>query len=152
FGDGVDRICVLFDHDAPMIAALLGALKAGKTYVPLDPTYPSERLAFILANSEATALLTNDENLALAQQLVRENAQLINIDRLDFADQRSSATMNPDITLPSIKPDRLAYILYTSGSTGKPKGVMQNHRNMLHYIRAYTNNLHLSSADRLTLL
>ncbi len=145
FGDGEERICLLFDHDAPMIAALLGALKAGKTYVPLDPTYPSERLAFMLANSEATALLTNDENLALAQELVTDEAQLINIDRLDLADQGS-------VTLPSIKPDRLAYILYTSGSTGKPKGVMQNHRNVLHYIRAYTNNLHLSSADRLTLL
>jgi amino acid adenylation domain-containing protein len=145
FGDGEERICVLFDHDGPMIAALLGALKAGKTYVPLDPTYPSERLAYILANSEATALLTNNENLALAQQLVTDEAQLINIDHLDLADQSS-------VTLPSINPDRLAYILYTSGSTGKPKGVMQNHRNVLHYIRAYTNNLHLRSDDRLTLL
>ncbi|HXI25868.1 MAG TPA: amino acid adenylation domain-containing protein [Pyrinomonadaceae bacterium] len=152
FGDGEERICLLFEHDAPMISALLGALKAGKTYVPLDPTYPSERLAFILANSEATALLTNDQNLALAQQLVSDDAQLINIDHLDVARQRRNAPMNQDVTLPSIKPDRLAYILYTSGSTGKPKGVMQNHRNVLHYIRAYTNNLHLSSADRLTLL
>jgi amino acid adenylation domain-containing protein len=158
FGDGEERICLLFDHGAPMIAALLGALKAGKTYVPLDPTYPSERLAFILANSEATALLTNDENLTLAQQLVTDEAQLINLDRLATeatgtgALQSNAAPMNQGIALPSIKPDRLAYILYTSGSTGKPKGVMQNHRNVLHYIRAYTNNLHLSSTDRLTLL
>jgi len=152
FGEGEERICLLFDHDAQMIAGLLGALKAGKTYVPLDPTYPGERLAFILADSEATAVLTNDEHLALAQQLVSDDTQLINIDRLDAAHQRNSAPMNQDATLPSIKPDRLAYILYTSGSTGKPKGVMQNHRNVLHYIRAYTNNLHLSSADRLTLL
>jgi amino acid adenylation domain-containing protein len=135
-----------------MISALLGALKAGKTYVPLDPTYPVERLAFILANSEATALLTNDENSALAQQLVTGDAQLINIDHPDLTDERRGATMNAGVTLPSIKPERLAYILYTSGSTGKPKGVMQNHRNVLHYIRAYSNNLHLSSADRLTLL
>jgi len=152
FGDGEERICLLFEHGAPMISALLGALKAGKTYVPLDPTYPVERLAFILANSEATALLTNDENSALAQQLVTGDAQLINIDHSDIADERRGATMNAGVTLPSIKPDRLAYILYTSGSTGKPKGVMQNHRNVLHYMRAYTNNLHLSSADRLTLL
>src|SRR5205807_166318 len=54
--------------------------------------------------------------------------------------------------LPVVSPDKLAYILYTSGSTGQPKGVMQNHRNVLHFIRAYTNNLHINSDDRLTLL
>ena len=54
--------------------------------------------------------------------------------------------------MPTVEPDRLAYILYTSGSTGQPKGVMQNHRNVLHYIRVYTNNLHLNADDRLTLL
>ena len=56
------------------------------------------------------------------------------------------------VSLPEVEPDRLAYILYTSGSTGQPKGVMQNHRNVLHYIRNYTNNLHLNADDRLTLL
>jgi len=55
------------------------------------------------------------------------------------------------VSLPVVDPDRLAYILYTSGSTGQPKGVTQNHRNVLHYIRVYTNNLHLNAADRLTL-
>ena len=62
-GEGEERIAILFEHDAPMIAALLGTLKAGKTYVPLDPSYPRERLAYILADSQAGALLTNDENL-----------------------------------------------------------------------------------------
>ncbi len=69
---------------------------------------------------------------------------LINID-----DRISHDTL---VDLPQIEPDRLAYILYTSGSTGQPKGVMQSHRNVLHYIRLYTNNLHLNVDDRLTLL
>src|SRR5258708_22440762 len=62
------------------------------------------------------------------------------------------SSVQATVDLAVIQPDRLAYILYTSGSTGQPKGVMQNHRNVLHYIGAYTNNLHLSAGDRLTLL
>jgi non-ribosomal peptide synthetase component F/thioesterase domain-containing protein/acyl carrier protein len=143
-GEGEERIAILFDHDAPMIAALLGVLKAGKTYVPLDPASPVERLASILRDSEAGALLTNDQNLTLARPLIAHDGQLINIDQPE-----STA---PFAGVSDVPPERLAYILYTSGSTGKPKGVMQNHRNVLHYIRVYTNNLHLNSDDRLTLL
>src|SRR5258708_14901240 len=62
------------------------------------------------------------------------------------------SSVQATVDLAVVEPDRLAYILYTSGSTGRPKGVMQNHRNVLHYIRAYTNNLHLNRNDRLTLL
>ena len=143
-GEGEERIAILFDHDAPMIAALLGTLKAGKTYVPLDPSYPRERLAYILADSQAGALLTNETNLALAQELTGDGVQLINVDHLDSAAPVAGAT--------NVTPGRLAYILYTSGSTGRPKGIMQNHRNVLHFIRAYTNNLHINADDRLTLL
>src|SRR5712692_9160193 len=114
-----------------MIAAMLGALKAGKTYVPLDPNYPEERLAYIIEHSQASVLLTNNANMALAR-------------RLNSGDRQ--------FDLPVVSGDRLAYILYTSGSTGQPKGVMQNHRNVLHFIRVYTNNLHINRDDRLTLV
>jgi amino acid adenylation domain-containing protein len=143
-GPEEERIALLFEHDAPMIAGMLGALQAGRTYVPLDPHHPTERLRQIIEHSEAAAILTNSKNLALARELAADGVQLINIDSVE-----STATQ---IALPAIKSDRLAYILYTSGSTGQPKGVMQNHRNVLHYIRAYTNNLHLNADDRLTLL
>jgi amino acid adenylation domain-containing protein len=143
-GAGEERIAVLSEHDAPMIAGMLGALKAGKTYVPLDPHHPEGRLAQIIKHSQATALLTNSKNLALARKLTRSDLQLINIDTLNSTTQL--------VDLPAIEPGSLAYILYTSGSTGQPKGVMQNHRNVLHYIRVYTNNLHLNADDRLTLL
>ena len=140
-GVGEDRIALLFDHDAPMIAAMLGVLKAGKTYVPLDPAYPRARTEYMLADSQAAAILTNKQNLALAQELA--TIPILNIDDLD-ADV-------PEVTL-SIAPDAIAYLLYTSGSTGQPKGVMQDHRNVLHHIRTYTNALCLSSADKLLLL
>jgi amino acid adenylation domain-containing protein len=145
-GDREERIALLFDHDAPMIAGMLGALSAGKTYVPLDPHHPKARLLEIIQHSEATLLLTNNKNLALARELTNANVRLVN------TDSTPSIPANlPAMALPAVEPNRLAYILYTSGSTGEPKGVMQNHRNVLHYIRVYTNNLHLNAQDRLSL-
>jgi amino acid adenylation domain-containing protein len=171
-GDRQEQIALLFDHDAPMIAAMLGALKTGKTYVPLDPNHPRERLVQIIEDSEATTLLTNSTNLALAEAIwgaVAERSADTAVDQAHESKAPSplrstgalqNGLINVDdrishdrlVDLPQIEPDRLAYILYTSGSTGQPKGVMQNHRNVLHYIRLYTNNLHLNVDDRLTLL
>ena len=131
-GAGAETIALLFEHGAPMIAAVLGVLKTGKSYVPLDPTYPRERLAYMLADAQSEVLLTNSAKLALAKSL--NNVQLFNIDALD------SAVSNVEVP---VSPDAIAYTLYTSGSTGKPKGMMQTHRNVLHFIRAYTNNLHI---------
>jgi amino acid adenylation domain-containing protein len=173
-GPGEERIAILFDHDAPMIAGMLGALKAGKTYVPLDPNNPEERLTQLIEDSQAAALLTNSSNLALGSQIwgaVAERSGDTALDEIDARESKALSSLHcagvlqnyliniddetsagaPD-SLPIVEPDRLAYILYTSGSTGQPKGVMQNHRNVLHYIRAYTNNLHLNAHDRLTLL
>ncbi len=148
-GETQERIALLFDHDAPMIAALLGTLKAGKAYVPLDPAHPRERLAHILKDSQAGALVTNNKHLALARELTREGPRLINIDGVEWTDPDNDS--REDVNL-SPNPRDLAYLLYTSGSTGQPKGVMQNHRNVLHFIRAYTNNLHINADDHLTLL
>ncbi len=142
-GRDTERVALLFEHDAPGIAAILGILKAGKTYVPLDPSYPQERLAYILADSQASVILTNNVNLVLAQALNRENFYLINIDEVV---NNTSSNTNLEIL-----PETIAYILYTSGSTGQPKGVFQNHRNVLHHIRTYVNNLQLGSHDKLTL-
>jgi amino acid adenylation domain-containing protein len=146
-GHDEERVALLFEHDAPMVAAMLGALEAGKTYVPLDPASPAQRLVQIIEHSQATLVLTNNRNLALARDLAtRANSQtsVVNID--------DANPVAETVELPAVAPDRLAYILYTSGSTGAPKGVMQNHRNVLHYTRVYTNNLHLNADDRLTLL
>ena len=124
---------------------MLGALKAGKTYIPLDPHYPAQRLAYMLEDSQASLIVTSDTQAGLAQKLAGNRLHLINIDRLDAG--------VPDINPRHLfTPDTLAYILYTSGSTGQPKGVMQNHHNVLHFIKAYTNNLHIGARDRLTLI
>ncbi|MEN8216499.1 MAG: condensation domain-containing protein, partial [Pseudomonadota bacterium] len=142
-GQSDERIALLFEHDAPMLAGMMGVLKAGKTYVPLTPDFPRSRLEYIVQDSQVGVILTNDQNLSLAQTLINKTIRLINIDKLE------TATNNIQLT---VSPDSIAYLLYTSGSTGQPKGVIQNHRNVLHFIRTYTNNLHITADDKLTLL
>jgi amino acid adenylation domain-containing protein len=144
-GEGEEPIALLFEHGAPVIAAIFGVLKTGKFYVPLDPLYPRARNAYMLENTQASVLVTNNQNLSLARELAQPKCQLINLDELD-------STLSTDNLGLSISPDGLAYLLYTSGSTGQPKGVMQNHRNSLHKIMRNTNDYHICADDRVTLL
>ncbi|MGD2085001.1 MAG: amino acid adenylation domain-containing protein [Candidatus Aminicenantes bacterium] len=148
--DGVGRFqaaALLFDHGIEMIIGLMGTVISGKTYVPLNPGYPLERLEYMLQNSEAAIIVTHSPYHRLAETLrnrVNKNIRLIDIDGID----PNGSTIPPQV---SIDPDQVAYVLYTSGSTGKPKGVMQNHKNVLHFARIYTNALHIHQEDRLTL-
>jgi amino acid adenylation domain-containing protein len=138
---------LLFGHDIDMIVGILGVLKAGLAYVPLDASYPVDRLQNMLEDSEARTIVTNHKNLQLSQKVrdqVNKNIVVLNIDEIPA----HAPAENPHTP---INPKALAYILYTSGSTGKPKGVMQNHRNVLHFARVYTNALHINDQDRLTL-
>lgn len=120
-------IAVCLRRSPLMIAALLGVLKSGAAYLPLDPAYPSERLDYMLADSRAAALLTdNDVPLRLAYDGV-------------VVDLRTPAQTGPG--LPRLRRDAprdLAYVLYTSGSTGRPKGVMLGHTaaNLVEWARA----------------
>ncbi len=144
-GKANEPIALLLENDAPMIAAMLGVLKAGKIYVPLDTSYPRASLAYILEDTGASVVLTNTRNLSLARELARDGLQFINLDGLDS----SFSAANPGL---NVSPESPVYILYTSGSTGKPKGVVHNHRNVLHEISNYTNAVHIGAADRLVLV
>ena len=138
------RVGLFFEEDTTMVAAIFGALKAGTTYVPLDPFHPPDRIAYMMGDAQVSAVLTDGHSINSARRLVNDGLRLINVDELQNADDATPG--------PSISPDRLAYILYTSGSTGTPKGVMQTHRNVQQHIKAYSESLQLNSDDRLTLL
>jgi len=142
-GEREERIALLLDHGAALVAAMLGVLKAGKVYVPLDPGCPRTRTVSMAADCEPALVVTNGENLGIARELVKNDQELINIDELE----PNLSLENPRLC---ISPDALAWILYTSGSTGRPKGVFQNHRNTLHEIRIHTNSFHIGRHDRLT--
>ncbi|MDZ4343796.1 MAG: amino acid adenylation domain-containing protein, partial [Candidatus Binatia bacterium] len=112
-------ICV--ERSPEMIIGILGVLKAGGAYVPLDPAYPKERLAFILEDSQASILLTQQR---LAGSLAERSARVICLD----ADWDDIVRESDKDTSRGLLPGNLAYVLYTSGSTGKPKGVAIEHK------------------------
>ena len=100
-----------------LVIAILGVLKAGGAYVPLDPAYPKDRNEFVLEQTGATALITEN---AVAADFEQSAVRLLFIDAL-------VARVNEEIVLPTVSPTDLAYIIYTSGSTGRPKGIAVEH-------------------------
>lgn len=118
-------IAVCFERSPEMILAVFALLKCGAAYVPLDPGYPGERLAFMLNETKAAFVLTTRR---LAQNLPRHCGKNICIDS-DWGIIGRETTENPKI---EISPDALAYIIFTSGSTGRPKGVQVTHGNLAH--------------------
>ncbi|WDD36451.1 non-ribosomal peptide synthetase (plasmid) [Nostoc sp. UHCC 0926] len=140
-----EPIAILFESGAPIIAAILGVLKVGKFYVPLDTSLPQTRISYILKDSQAGLLLTDSRNISFAKKLQISGLEILNIDEIDS----SISCENLDLPL---QPDNFAYIIYTSGSTGQPKGVIQNHRYVLHLTMNYTNSGHICANDKLALL
>jgi amino acid adenylation domain-containing protein len=144
-GEGEETIGLILEKDSPMMAGILGVLKAGKIYVPLDPAQPVARALKMLDDAQATLIVADEDNLAAARELSGGTRRLLNIGAID-------SSLSDENIPNSIAPGTLAYIIYTSGSTGEPKGVVQNHCNVLHNVRKHTNSLHISPDDRLTLL
>ncbi|MFL6966766.1 non-ribosomal peptide synthase/polyketide synthase [Pseudomonas alvandae] len=117
------RVGVAMPRSEQLLIALLAVLKAGGAYVPLDPDYPAERVAYMLDDSRARVLLTEQ---AVAQTLtVPTETEVLMLDQLDL----SRYPLSEPFT--AVTPGNLAYVIYTSGSTGKPKGVAIAHRNVL---------------------
>ncbi|VVM96644.1 non-ribosomal peptide synthetase [Pseudomonas fluorescens] len=117
------RVGVAMPRSEQLLIALLAVLKAGAAYVPLDPDYPADRVAYMLEDSRARVLLTEQ---AVAETLsVPGQTQVLLMDQLSLNGYPTHAPQ----TL--VQPDNLAYVIYTSGSTGKPKGVAIAHRNVM---------------------
>lgn len=142
-GEGEEVIALLLDNDEQIITAMFAILKAGKTYVVLDPSHPQRHHALVLNDSQACLVLTNDEMIRQVEEIVQDSDQLINVDQI-------SANVSDENLDLSISPDTFAAIYYTSGSTGQPKGIVQNHRNILHRIWTYTNSHQICADDRLS--
>jgi len=116
-----ERVGICLERSAEVVVALLAVLKAGGAYVPIDPAYPRERLSFLLEESGASVLITEE---SLADLLASEESR--------------------DNPVSRVRPENLAYVLFTSGSSGRPKGVAVEHRQVLHYLDAVAGRLELT--------
>jgi amino acid adenylation domain-containing protein len=115
------------DRSARMVVALLGILRAGAAYVPLDPAYPRERLALMVEDSGVELILTDRASAAAVPAGSTGQARRLMLDEEDLARPAGAPT-------PPILGDALAYVIYTSGSTGRPKGVMLPHRALANFV------------------
>ncbi|MFY9855279.1 MAG: condensation domain-containing protein [Terracidiphilus sp.] len=141
-----EPVALLVGNGVPVVAAMLGVLKAGKFYIALDTSQPAARTTAILEECKPALMITDAGRMEQAAQLCAPfDLPLINLDAL----APGLSEENPGLPITA---DHLAYILYTSGSTGKPKGVMQDHRYVLHLTMVYTNGGRISATDRLVLL
>jgi amino acid adenylation domain-containing protein len=117
-----DKIAFILHRTERVLIAMLGILKSGGAYIPLDPEYPQERIDYVLQDSGAKLVLREDD-----------------IDRLTTED-KDIPLSNPDV---KVKPHNLVYVIYTSGSTGKPKGVMIEHQGITNYVTPHPHNRHV---------
>ncbi|VVO90666.1 Linear gramicidin synthase subunit B [Pseudomonas fluorescens] len=117
------RVGVAMQRSDSLLVALLAVLKAGGTYVPLDPDYPADRVAYMLEDSRARVLLTETD--VAATLTISRDTQVLLVDQLELSAYSAVAPVT-DVGM-----NNLAYVIYTSGSTGKPKGVSITHRNVM---------------------
>ncbi len=145
-----DRVAICLARSVELVISQLAVLKAGAAYVPLDPAYPAERLAYMLEDSAPLALLT-DTGLKVRLTERSAGARLIDLfaDAAQWAHQPSD---NPDLAVVGLTPHHLAYVIYTSGSTGQPKGVMVPHAGVMNLVCWHNRKFQVSAADRATQL
>src|SRR5689334_176843 len=120
-------VAVCLERSTDLVVALLAALKAGAAYLPLDPGYPPERLAFMLEDAQPRALVTRASLTSLTGHPIPQSIQLVRLDAdADALARQSEAEPDSDA-----RSEQLAYVIYTSGSTGQPKGVEICHSSLL---------------------
>ncbi|WP_375745201.1 non-ribosomal peptide synthase/polyketide synthase [Corallococcus interemptor] len=119
------RVALALRRTPDLVVAVLGVLKAGGTYVPIDPSYPHDRLAYVLQDSGAQALVLHSD---LRGALPGITGYTLCLDETDLSSEDGA-----DLGL-AVDPEQLAYVLYTSGSTGRPKGVMVTHGGAVNYL------------------
>ncbi|MEM9291678.1 MAG: amino acid adenylation domain-containing protein [Acidobacteriota bacterium] len=142
------RVAVAVGREPRLTAAVLGVLRAGAAYVPLDPAYPAERLAFMVADSGVAGVVTTTavaEEIALPPSAGGWRWSLPPLTELVAQGTQSGRAF--ETLVPAASPDALAYLLYTSGSTGRPKGVAMAHRAVVHLMHWQYTVSTPSSAD-----
>ena len=142
-GAGTDvPVALCMERSVEIVVALLAVLKAGAAYMPMDPEYPADRLAFMLEDSATPLVLTQEALRSRIQSGAR--ARIICLD----TELPPELPANAVLSLPRARPDDAAYIIYTSGSTGRPKGVVIPHRGLTNHMLWMAETLRITPQDR----
>ncbi len=143
-GVGPDvRVGICLERSLELMAGLLAVLMAGGTYVPFDPSYPRERLAYMLADSAVPVLLSQPATRSALPDLKATGVHVV------LLDGAPAACAGPGtVGAPTVHPENLAYVIYTSGSTGRPKGVMNTHAGIVNRLLWMQAQYGLTPDDR----
>lgn len=137
-----DRVGILLERNLDLLPSLLGVLMAGMAYVPLDPTYPEELLAYVIQDADLTGIISTQRLSATIAS--NYTGQVISVECIS-----SAAATAASYEAPTISPDAPAYVIYTSGSTGRSKGVVVPHRAVTNFLTSMVETPGLSVTDRL---
>ncbi|MEO7583966.1 MAG: non-ribosomal peptide synthase/polyketide synthase [Ferruginibacter sp.] len=129
---------IYMERGIDMMVGIMGILKAGAAYVPVDVEFPSDRISYMLEDIGASVLLTNAESVATLS--IETDIDVIEIDP-DSPEIRLQPTQDTHL---QIKPTNAAYVIYTSGSTGKPKGVIIEHKSLIDYVFGLNNEVQIN--------
>ncbi|WP_434339312.1 L-histidine N(alpha)-methyltransferase [Motilimonas cestriensis] len=142
-----DRVAIFLERSAEMVAGLLAVMKIGATYVPLDPNFPQDRLAYMISDCEASVVLSQT-SLGGKRETLERAACGGGTRHWCFVDDiLSQSAEGVEVALDFSKASALAYVIYTSGSTGRPKGVMITHRALMNFLSGMQDKLQLTNAD-----
>ncbi|MBL6448216.1 amino acid adenylation domain-containing protein [Fulvivirga sp. 29W222] len=136
---------IMLPRTEALFISILGALKAGCTYVPIDPDYPEDRIDYIVQDSGLSLMLT-DADLGKRANQYGERLKTIDVTSASLSEE---STTNPGV---SISPSQLAYMIYTSGSTGRPKGVMIEHSNVINFVEGIAARIPMKEGSRILCL
>lgn len=140
-----DAIALLLDQGVESVISILGILKAGKVYVSLSPIAGPDSIAKIIEHSGARTVIVQSDYAELIAALSEEQSLRVLLAGFHRKEEKTAPEIN-------ISPNDPAYIFYTSGTTGERKGVFDCHRNVLHNVMRYTNNLHIDASDCLSMI
>jgi len=142
------NIVLCLDRNENILISILAILKCGAAYVPLDPSYPDDRVRYILEDTKTSVLLTNSASTERFKGIISNisvDAHICPLDDIDFqTNLDNQVSSSPEI---NINENDLAYIIYTSGTTGSPKGVMIEHRSIINYIYNVKEHIQIDSND-----